>query len=587
MKDYSLLRIEISAENHVLVSGDPRAYEIIKSDDYVPFEDYVAPEYRENFIKRIAEASDECFPARIISDSGSFLYYIRARKRTKGDKIRLYLVSIDELLDTHKDLVRTVSTYRAQLDLFDDVFFQYDPVKETVDLFNTASAYFDSGTYSLEDFEKLLCRNITGEHLDLVKNYIGQIRSKNGRFKVWIDANLLNKDSSVTTTMLEGAYIYYYEGTEGVVGRIHIDDQGRSLPYSDIRHDSLTGLVDKADINRLAQERIDEKKLQGTTLVILDLDYFKDINDTMGHQFGDTVLKRVADIISTEIGSDGIAGRFGGDEFLIIFYNLKNEDELRAHLKNIKNMVHTTLAEKLTIRNSQLSVSIGAATYPKDGGSYEDLFTVADHCLYVAKEKGRNRYVIYDPEKHGSLEDIRSGLMTKKKFGGRETLSFGDILVKMYDATVYGEGSSPGQMLDEFADNFGLQRITLFSGTPFQPVYSAGSDKFIPSGKPNFMAGMLNSDIKDKYFSDRNFIVVNRVDNLPPQAGKMKDMLKQAGIYSYIIIRFWDVNGKESILVITSLGGYTQWNETHFKYFRAFADILSKYPLTPGNCTVV
>ncbi len=210
---------------------------------------------------------------------------------------------------------------------------------------------------------------------------------------------------------------------------------------------------------------------------------------------------------------------------------------------------------------------------------------MADHCLYVAKEKGRNRYILYDPEKHGTLEDIRSGLMTKKKFGDRETLSFGDILVKMYDATVYGGGSSPEQMLDEFAENLDLQRITLFAGTPFVPVYSSGSDRFISSGKPNFMAGMLNSDIKDKYFSDRNFIVVNKVDTLPPQAGKMKDMLKQAGIFSYIIIRFWDADDKESILVITSLGVYTQWNESHFKYFRTFADILSKYSLAPKKDT--
>lgn len=585
MKDVSFLKIEISAENHVLVSGDPKAYEIIRSDDYVPFEEYVAPEYRECFLKNISEADDSWFSAKILSDNGSFLYYVRALRKPGSDIIRLYLVSIDELLNTHNDLVKTASTYMAQLALFDDVFFKYDPAKETVDVFNTASTSFDAGTYSLEDFEKLLCYNVTGENLELVKKFIGQIRSKNGRFQIRVDANLLNKDTAVTATVLEGSYIYYYQGTEGVVGRIHTDSYKSYLPYSGIRHDSLTGLVDKADITRLAQERIDEKKLEGTTLTVLDIDYFKNINDTMGHQFGDTVLKRIADVISTEIGSNGVAGRFGGDEFLIIFYNIKNEDDLRAHFKNIKLMVQTTISEKLTGENSRLSVSIGAATYPHDGDSYEDLFTVADHCLYIAKEKGRNRYIIYDPEKHGTLEDIRSGLMTKKKFGSRETLSFGDILVKMYDATVYGEGSTPGQMLDEFAESFGLQRITLFAGTPFEPVYSSGSDRFIPSDKPNFMVGMLNSDIKDKYFADRNFIVVNRVDNLPPQAGKMKDILKQAGIFSYIIIRFRDADDKESILVLTSLGKYTQWNESHFKYFRAFADILSKYPLAPKSDT--
>ena len=106
-----------------------------------------------------------------------------------------------------------------------------------------------------------------------------------------------------------------------------------------IKHDSLTGLVDKTDIIRIAKERIDDRRLEGTTLAIVDIDFFKAINDTYGHQFGDEVIKRVADIISKETGNEGIAGRFGGDEFLIVFYNIQREEEILDFNKSKKLII--------------------------------------------------------------------------------------------------------------------------------------------------------------------------------------------------------------------------------------------------------
>lgn len=580
MKNRSFLQIEISAKDHILVSGDQNAYKKIKSDEYTAFENYIVPEYRQNFIEKVEKADNTWFPARIMSDTDNALYYVRATRKENTNLIKLVLVCIDDLIEANNDLERIVATYKAQLDLFDDVFFEYDPVTGMVNVYNTEAVHFDAGKYTLEEFERLLCMNINEKKQAPLKAFLGQIKAKTGRFTARIEANLANGDTSVRATILEGAYVFFYDGTEGVVGHIHLDNsRGRHASATSIKHDSLTGLIEKADITRIARERIDDRRVEGTTLVIVDIDFFKNVNDTYGHQFGDTVIKKVADIISTEVGSSGVAGRFGGDEFLVVLNNIHSEDELRGHLKSIKNTVSATFADKGMDENIPFSVSIGAATFSKDADTYEDVFMLADHCLYIAKEKGRNRYIIYAPEKHGSLEEIMDKTMTKRKFNDRKDMSYGDMIVNMYDVTLHGKGTSPRLLLDEFAASFEFQHVGLFLGEPFVYTYATGTQMLENKGSSEFLLGMLNSDTKSKVFAGRDFVVVNRVDSLPPQSGSVKDYLKEAGIFSYIMISFRDSDNRECIITIVSVGKYTQWNQLHFKYYRAFVDILSRYSL--------
>lgn len=579
MKDISFLEFVISGENHSLISADSRAYGIIGSDTLTAFEEYVSEDYREEFLENIERADDTWFPTRILKGDDAPLYYVRAARKLNTNMIRLIIVSIDELLLTHNELIRDVATYRAQLQLFEDVFFEYDPEISVVKVYNTQNARFDSGDYNVDDFENMLCKGLGKKGQSSVRSFIGQMKAKTGRFSVRVDGNPVNDDPAFTSSLLDGAYVFYYKNTESVVGHIHLYTKSGKAAPSSIKHDSLTGLVDKSDIMRIAQERIDDRSLEGTTLAIVDIDFFKSINDTYGHQFGDTVIKRTADIISTVVGNKGVAGRFGGDEFLIVFDNIKGEDELRQHLRSIKNTVSSTFSDRGIDENTPLSVSIGAAVYPNDAENYEDLFMIADHCLYIAKEKGRNRYIIYSEEKHGSLEIIRESSMTKKKINERGELSPGDVIVKMFDVTLHGSGASVEILMDEFAESFNLQHVCLFAGNPFVFRHSSGPDAIKDSHAVDMMLGILNSDTKERYIADRDFIVVNRIDTLPPQAGSIKNFLRESGVFSYILMRFFDKDGRECIMIISSVGKYTQWNQMQFKYYRAFADVLALYSL--------
>lgn len=115
--------------------------------------------------------------------------------------------------------------------------------------------------------------------------------------------------------------------------------------------------------------------------------------------FGDEILKAVATIIKNTIQQHGVAGRIGGDEFLVILEDVDSEKLLRNMLRSIRANIQWLYKEKLN--SFQLGCSMGVACYPKDALDYDTLFKLADYSLYLAKNKGKSRYIIYDSKLHG------------------------------------------------------------------------------------------------------------------------------------------------------------------------------------------
>ncbi|MGB9720573.1 MAG: diguanylate cyclase [bacterium] len=164
----------------------------------------------------------------------------------------------------------------------------------------------------------------------------------------------------------------------------------RAILYERVKElsirDGLTGLFNHRHFQEVLEEEL--KKQRELILLLFDIDYFKKINDTYGHQAGDEVLKFIGRLIS----QTGIAGRYGGEEFAIILpgSNLKKGAEIAVRLKdhiNKSEVIFNQLKIKFTI-------SAGIAHYPKDAKNRIDLIEQADRALYSAKESGRNKIVI-------------------------------------------------------------------------------------------------------------------------------------------------------------------------------------------------
>ena len=160
-------------------------------------------------------------------------------------------------------------------------------------------------------------------------------------------------------------------------------------------HDTLTKLPNRAEFERYINERVNEKHKGKKNFIVLfiDLDRFKIINDTLGHDIGDEMLVVLADRISNILGKGNLLARIGGDEFVSIIENKKDIDSIDI----LVNKIASIIREPIQIREYSLntSASIGIAKYPDDGQTKSMLLKHADSAMYHAKDNGGDTYAFY------------------------------------------------------------------------------------------------------------------------------------------------------------------------------------------------
>ena len=196
---------------------------------------------------------------------------------------------------------------------------------------------------------------------------------------------------------------------EGVVAILrditeHKRDEARIVHMA--HHDALTGLPNRSLVaDRLDQSiRHAEREGQQVMVAFVDLDGFKLVNDTLGHSAGDELLKTVAGRMTECVRKSDTVGRFGGDEFVLVLPQADAGDADRAALLE-KILAAVVRPVTLDGQDVQISCSIGAAVYPRDGGDRDALMMNADAAMYRAKELGKNNCQFYAHEMNASLEE--------------------------------------------------------------------------------------------------------------------------------------------------------------------------------------
>ncbi|NVJ49609.1 MAG: EAL domain-containing protein [Gammaproteobacteria bacterium] len=169
------------------------------------------------------------------------------------------------------------------------------------------------------------------------------------------------------------------------------------------RYDSLTGLPNRnLFLDRLEHAIALAKRQQHRVAVFfIDLDGFKKVNDSFGHQTGDLLLKRTADLINQCVRDEDTLARLSGDEFLLIVEDYDNAEQLET----VANKVLERLRKPIVLNETQLVItcSIGIAEFPNHSDNVESLLKFADTAMYYAKNKGKNSYSFYQEEMHADL----------------------------------------------------------------------------------------------------------------------------------------------------------------------------------------
>ncbi|GLR62828.1 diguanylate cyclase [Marinospirillum insulare] len=163
-------------------------------------------------------------------------------------------------------------------------------------------------------------------------------------------------------------------------------------------NDAMTGLRNRRFLEEYSDTLVNQCKRRGTsmTLIMMDLDYFKKVNDTYGHDVGDSILIDLANILKAHVRESDLVIRYGGEEFLIILPDTNSEDGFLVAEKIRKAVEeHQFQAGSVLINKT---ISAGVADYPSDGQAFWQVLKYADVSLYAAKDAGRNQVVRFTPE---------------------------------------------------------------------------------------------------------------------------------------------------------------------------------------------
>lgn len=234
--------------------------------------------------------------------------------------------------------------------------------------------------------------------LQLCGEWEGEIwnRRKNGEiFPEWLTVSAIQNDQGDI-----GGYVSLFSD---ITKRKEYEEK---IEYQ-ANYDALTGLANRhllADRFSRAIDRADRKNSR-VALLFIDLDRFKQVNDSLGHTFGDKLLQEVSSRLYSHVRKSDTTARLGGDEFAVIFPDVPDIHHVEDSIRNILK----SLSKRYKIEGNEvyLSASIGVTVYPDDGNTIDDLLRNADSAMYKAKENGRNSFQYYSGEMHKDAEKRR------------------------------------------------------------------------------------------------------------------------------------------------------------------------------------
>lgn len=481
------------------------------------------------------------------------------------DQILLHMIELDKLSDRFFELTMKQKISSALLAQFDSAYFIYDPALNNITCFRyNESGYNQLISCTLEEWVRTFSEKfpeysgeLVGKFAENLKNgirmFTGTLAGNEDKENIrYIGSALYNEDVHVKTV--------------GNIGNSNIK------PAQELIHrDQLTGLILKDDITNYGKRLINDLKKR-TALAIVDIDDFKNVNDTRGHSMGDEVLRKAAAIIAGQVGESGKAGRIGGDEFFVVFDNFADKEDLRNVLRGIKvNMLQSYSDEK---DGFHISTSIGIAIFPDDADNFNTLFDLADHMLYRAKQKGKNRYIMYEREKHGTVEEVLRASINVIGISGRRGLSKSEAICRMMDLDLCGKEYPLENILSDVCKYFLIERIVVYNKTDRTVFFQFGLEPM--SGELIFETiDYLYDDDLQHFYSD-GVMVINNINMLSTKSKALYDKVAKQNVHSMIHREILGKSGKTVVISYEVLSNYITWNMEDMYLYRLLDNVISK-----------
>jgi len=574
MKDIHLHSVVVNYDSFEILSADTDFYAYMGSERFfTSFEKLIHRDSLDYFLDIVKKKDTKPFVINMIRENKETVIAYMCISY-EGDKMSIELQSV-EGLKNGQEHYRTLSALNQELlGLHNDVIFTYDDEAEMVRLY-TPDFKRCVHAYTLKEFTDIIKSNIKDSDTEKLDNLLVSLKAENGSFVYNFEGSILPEIEECKTSIVKGFCVEDYDEITAV-GYIHRASNKAAATYT-VEKDALTGTYSKREIANMARKTIEVDHQLNVAICIIDIDYFKSVNDNFGHMMGDEVLKDVAGIIKKEVGNSGVVGRFGGDEFFVMFYDVDNMENYREKLRSIKDIVFTKYPPSDDNRTVSVTLSIGCAVYPKDADNYDDLFSLADYCLYMAKDKGRNRYVIYDAGRHGTLAEIKDYFSNNRRIDTRKDIAMGDVLCMIADQHYDDADYTPEMLVDDLVENLPIDRIVCLTGKPFRYRCMSGINLESPE-IINECASLLSEyDFHGRV--NKDVLVIDDLEKIRNVSEQLYTAYSRLNIKSMILVRFVDAAGKASLLSLEMTSKKIAWNQNQLYNYRTIARMLARYEL--------
>lgn len=307
---------------------------------------------------------------------------------------------------------------------------------------------------------------------------------------------------------------------------VDIDEEKRRSQYllRKAQQDALTGIYNKITTQNLIKDylsKIDIHELGA--MMIIDIDNFKEINDSQGHLFGDAILGDIARRMKNEFEYTDIIGRIGGDEFIVFFKDIQS-------INNIKMSAQKMLDEMEKLEDTHdhlhISCSIGISITPRDGIEFTELFQKADQALYQAKNEGKKQYVIYNESiMHEYVFNAKPRSLINEKIDSNENNRISSGQIAEYVFRVLYNSSDLEYAISSILEIVGLQfdvsRVYIFENIE-NDLYCCNTFEWCNQGVEPQMENLKQVSYKDDLggnyydnFNENGIFYCADIHNLP------------------------------------------------------------------------
>lgn len=487
--------------------------------------------------------------------------------------IRINIQDIQTLKHEMNEMKDKNNEYGEYFGLLDEILFLYNIEENLFQVFYGGSKQIDLLVDTTLDewiHEAEENEYISKEHLESFDSLCRDLKNGSRSFRYEILSKAFSPDHDMKLHLIKGKTIrdsFRERKVIGCISFISEESKKREINYNaEYNKDAGTDLLNKKAITDYAKRAVAAQPEHSIHICIIDLDNFKNINDTFGHMFGDEVLYTAAEILKDAVAGKGVVGRIGGDEMMIVLEKIGAHSELRGILRSIRSNIEWAYKGKKEGVN--LTCSIGVASYPLHAQSYEDLFLIADKMLYYAKKKGKNRYIIYTPEIHGDA--MHGELENSKKQIVNSKVNKEGMIIRLTDLFLHRQVMTYEAALSEIGQTFGLDEINVFYGNQNHLLMkweqTEGSEEkniqFVYEG--DFM----------KLFNENGIAIVDSIVSLESVYPKAYQYLSERNVTAAIIYKMQNEKNVGYIAFYKKSSSARKWAENDKAYINFAGKII-------------